>query len=283
MIKSIVAALDGSAESLLGLKLGASWAGQLDAELRAVFVERESRFVEFPSYSDSEGTVPRPVELPEERLREVEAAFKAEEAELMEKFNSITERIKSRSSLKIIRGNVRSTLVREARSADLAIIGKKGVEDLPHLKRVGPFAEAVIREALRPVLLVPEKNSGKGPLLIAFDGGNGVHRVLPVTMELALALKLPLTVLTVSKDPETARSIQEPLRAFLDPYGIEYEFRVKASPDGAAREILATAREIDASMIAMGAFSHTPFAELFFGSTTRDVLEDVECPVLMMT
>lgn len=283
MIKSIVAALDGSAESLLGLKLGASWAGQLDAELRAVFVERESRFVEVPTYSEFEGSVPHPVKLPEERLREVEAAFEAEEAELIEKYNSITERIKSHSSLKITRGSVRSTLVREARLADLAIVGKKGVESHPNLKQIGTFAETVIREALRPVLVVPEMDGGKGPLLIAFDGGNGVHRVLPVTMELALALKLPLTVLTVSNDPETARSIQEPLRAFLDPYGIEYEFRVKANPRGTAREILATAKEIDACIIAMGAFTHTPFTEYFFGSTTRDVLVDVECPVLMMT
>ncbi len=136
---------------------------------------------------------------------------------------------------------------------------------------------------MRPVLVVPEENGGSGPALIAFDGSKGVQRVLPFTVDLILAMGLPATVLTVSSDPEVYVPLQMGMKAYLEPHGIQADFRLRPGKGGAAMEILDLSRELDASMIVMGAFSHTPLAEFFLGSVTREVLADTHCPVLMMT
>jgi universal stress protein A len=68
--------------------------------------------------------------------------------------------------------------------------------------------------------------------------------------------------------PETAR----------DRVRIEDEVRVGS----AGQEILRIADESRADLIVMGAYSSSPIARLFFGSTSRHVLRHAACPVLIV-
>jgi nucleotide-binding universal stress UspA family protein len=68
--------------------------------------------------------------------------------------------------------------------------------------------------------------------------------------------------------PETAR----------DRVRIEDEVRVGS----AGQEILRIAADTRADLIVMGAYSSSPIARLFFGSTSRHVLRHAACPVLIV-
>jgi nucleotide-binding universal stress UspA family protein len=52
-------------------------------------------------------------------------------------------------------------------------------------------------------------------------------------------------------------------------------------PGHPAAAISQYAQEIEAGLIVMGAYGHSRLVEMLFGSTTRDVLEDAQCPVLL--
>ncbi len=283
MMKSIVAAVDSSPECAAILDHAATWANRLDAELRGVFVEDERDFVTFPTYSESEGSVPRPVPLPPAELEAAKLRIRREGDVLHRLFEKIAAKRKARGSLHIERGIVNLILVTEARSADMMVIGRNGLRVSPELHRVGPTAEEVIHAALRPVLVVPEDSKPGGPVLAAFDGGPAVHRTMVAGAELAAAMKAPITVLTVRDKREEGEAIQAPLGRYLAAYGLKTDFRVEPGENHPENVICQTAREMKAGMILMGAFSHSPIKEFFFGSVTRTVLAAMPCPVLMMT
>jgi len=286
MIKSIVAALDGSPESLAGLEQGVVWAERLDAELRAIFVQDERQFVRFPTYSDSEGSVPKPIPLTGKALKAAEEAAALEESELRAAFERLTKGYAARAELSIVRDAVEYTLIREAHAADLMVIGKRGRGLDENVQQAGPTTETLIHEALRPVLVVPKNAITGGPILVPFDGSKGVQRVIVPGVQLASALGAPVTVLTVTDRKARGEAIQAPLHVYLKSHGVKAEFRIVEGHDSeraAAQVILEAADHMKAGMIMMGAFSLSPLKEFFVGSVTRNVLTRARCPVLMMS
>jgi len=286
MIKSILAALDGSPESLAGLEQGVVWAERLDAELRAVFVQDERRFLRFPTYSDSEGAVPKPIPLSGKALKEAEAQAAQEEQELRGEYDRLTKGYAAHAELTIVRGAVEHTLIREAHAADLVVLGKRGRGLDENVQQAGPTTETLIHEALRPVLVVPRNAITGGPVLVPFDGSKGVQRVIVPGVQLVAALGAPVTVLTVAAHKARAEEIQAPLRSYLNAHKVKAEFRIEEGDDSerhAAQVILQAADQLKVGMIMMGAFSLSPLKEFFVGSVTRNVLTRARCPVLMMS
>jgi nucleotide-binding universal stress UspA family protein len=286
MIKSIVAALDGSPESLAGLEQGVVWAERLDAELRAIFVQDDRRFMRFPTYSDSEGAVPKPIPLSGKALKEAEALAAEEEEELRSEYDRLTKGYAAHAELTVVRGAVEHTLIRQAHAADLVVLGKRGRGLDENVGRAGPTTETLIHEALRPVLVVPRNAITGGPVLVPFDGSKGVQRVIVPGVQLVAALGAPVTVLTVSARKDRAEEIQAPLRSYLNAHKVKAEFRIEEGDESerhAAHVILETADHMKVGMIMMGAFSLSPLKEFFVGSVTRNVLNRARCPVLMMS
>lgn len=285
MIKSILSAVDGSPESLAGLEQAVAWAERLGAELRVVAVQDERRFVRYPTYSDTEGSIPRPIPLEGPELERAEEEASQEEAEIRAAFDAALQERSVRADLRVLRGAVERTLVREARATDMVVLGKRGRGLDPGGKAAGPTTETMI-QALRPVLVVPTSGNHAGPILVPFDGSKGAQRVVVPGVQLAVALNVPLTVITIAEGKATAEDIQAPLRKYMAPYGVKAQFQVEVGRDterGTARVILDKAKEMNAGMIMMGAFSVGPLREFFVGSVTRSVLDGAPCPVLMMT
>ncbi len=282
-MKSIMTALDGSEESLKAVEHAVYWAEKLDAVLRGVIVEDEARFAYFPTYSETEGTVPKAIALPKNDMIRVEHEVLAEGKALQEMFMTLAESRNVSASLEIMRGRISELLVREAKSSDLVVIGKKGRGGSPHSHQAGPTAEAIIHDAVRPVMVVPNTLPKEGSVLIAFDGSQGIQRILAPSLELIAAVNAPVSILTMRDDPKEGEAIQQSLREFLQPYGLQTEYTVKDGENNAAVMILAEARRCGASLIVMGSFSHSPLREFFFGSVTRHVLAESICPILTMT
>ncbi len=284
MFKSILAAVDGSEESLASLKQAANLAKRTDAQLRVLYVEDERRFVEFPTYSDAEGSVPEPHPLPAEQLAQAEKQAEVEREAIKAAVAQILTGAGLPDTLEIVRGPINRTLIHRARGADLTVIGKRGRQH-QMTEQAGPTTEEVIHEAYRPVLVVPDAPERDGPVLVAFDGSAGVQRVVVPGTMLAALQAAPMTVLTVSDDTRAAEEVQDEMRSYLAPYDVRADYRIEPGHGEreTARRILALAEETGARMIVMGAFSRGPLREFFFGSATREVLARAPCPVLMMT
>ena len=283
MIKSIVSALDGSQESIAGLKRAVTLAEGLNAELRGIYVESQYRFTYFPTYSESEGKVPRPIPLPQEKLEEAENKARIEEEAVRAQFKKITGAHGIKANLRVVKGRINETLIREAQSADMIVIGNRGRDGGPLVEGPGPTTETVIHESLRPVLVVPAGDGYDGPVLLAFDSSRSVQRVLVPGLELIASMSKPLRVLTVKDDLAQAEEIQNTLRQYLSPHEVATEYITEMGEKKAAEKILAYVEHYKSSLLLMGAYNLSPVKEFFFGSITRKVLSRSPCPVLMMT
>ena len=282
MIKSILAAIDGSPASVTGLKEAVRWARLLDAELRGFYVEDEQRFVTYPAGISAEGGVPIAVPLPEDELRAEEERAHNEGDEVEQAFRQATAELKQTHGFRRERGNINDVLTREGRAVDLIVVGRRGRHEPASSHRPGPTTETLIHNALRPVLVVPEEVSGGDVVLMAYDGSRGVHRVLPPGTEMARAMGGKLQAVSFGDDPRQGERMAEILQRYWAPHGVDGHFQYIKREGRAAALIVEEARKRDAGLIVMGAFGHNPLRELIFGSTTLDVMEHTPCPVLLM-
>lgn len=279
MIKRIMVAVDGSPASLAALDQAVNWAGLLQAELVAAFVADEQRFVYYPTAASFEGGVVIPVPLPEDRMKAEERKVAEEEKEIRAAFDKALRGKKISARFLHERGDVNKILLREARTADLVVIGKRGRFDPPGSRQAGPTTESLIHDALRPVLVVPAKARTQGPFLVAYDDSKGVQRILPAAVDLAATSGQGVVMLTVDDKAERAAMLQESVKPYFQAHGIAVKLVVeRGKPAGA---IVKAAESHGVGMIVMGAFNRNPVYELFFGSTTLAVLERAPCPVLL--
>jgi nucleotide-binding universal stress UspA family protein len=281
-MKSILIALDGSPASLAGLKEAVRWAGVLKAELRGIFVEDELRFVYYPAGFSAEGGVPVAAPLPDDDMASENEKVRNEGEDIRAAFDQALKGKSLRSEFIQVRGNVNQILTREARAVDLVVMGCRGRNDPAASTEAGPTTETLIHNALRPVLVVPERSSGDGAFVFAYDGSAGAQRVIAPGTELAAAAKGRAAVISIGDEPQLKIDQEQVLARYWRPYGIEATFRVARKEGKAADMIVDFARQMKAGMIVMGAFGRNPLHELFFGSTTLETLASTPCPVLLM-
>jgi nucleotide-binding universal stress UspA family protein len=224
--------------------------------------------------------MPAPVPLPENR-NEAENEKVRTEGEAIRR--SFAEAVAGRvpvASMTTPRGNVNEILIAEARAADLVVMGKRGRNDPPDSEKPGPTTEVLIHDALRPVLVVPEKGRTQGGVLLAFDGSISAQRVLVPGTQMAKALGHGMTVLTVDSDERKARAMQGLVIKYCKSHGVIPVHQVTRGKPAA--EIVDAACAYDSGLIVMGAFGHGAIRQLVFGSSTLTVLEKAPCPVLLM-
>ena len=281
-MKSIVIAMDGSPASHAALKVAVDWAGLLDAKLRGIFIEDEQRFVSYPAGLAAEGGVPIAVPLSESAMAAMNATVKSEGNALEQAFKNACAKLKTDSQFVRRRGDVNELLTWEARAADLVVVGRRGFSEGTTGRQPGPTTETLIHQALRPVLVVPEKpRSGKGALF-AYDGSRGVQRVLvPGTAMLASKGEKGLAV-SIGEEEGQEVALRETILTYWKNWSVKGEFIMVPRKDRVSTILVGLAREKGLGMIVMGAFGHNPLRELFFGSNTLEVLEKTDCPVLLM-
>lgn len=296
MIKSILVGLDGSAPSMTGLDEAAFWAGRLDAELRGLFVEDEQRFLHYPAGFSADGGIPISAPLSDEDMAAENEKVREEGEKIRAAFEAKLKSASRRGQYLSERGNVNHLLTRHARGAGLLVLGRRGRNDPPDSKGAGPTTETLIHNALRPTLVVPDNPPhrvsarGKGPVLFAYDGGKGSHRVIIPGTELAAANReadssangKPASVVCIGDDEALRMESEQILSKYWAPHGIEAIFHFARKEDRISSMIAEFARRDGASLIAMGAFGHNPLHELFFGSTTLETIAQAEVPVLLM-
>lgn len=175
-------------------------------------------------------------------------------------------------------GIIGESICEKARIADLIIMGKHGESGKWAGPLLGSVAETVVRQADKPVLLVSENYQPIKRILIAYDSGRSANYMLHFAANLAMNIKLPITVLVVSVDEKKGQTILDEAQLYLKAYKIDVELLLK---DGEpSEEILSTAKEKQVDLIAMGAYGHN-IREFILGSITEHVMREAPCPVFL--
>jgi len=176
-------------------------------------------------------------------------------------------------------GIVANQICERARSADLVMIGHRGVNERFSTGLLGSTAESVARKCPRPVFISPKRfREIKRPVL-AYDGSERASRAMCSAAEFAQSLGVPLTVVTCARDPKLGERTLAEARAYFVNYTPKAEFKLLQGH--ANEEIVKFLKEHEADLLFIGAYGHSRIIEMVLGSNTEYVLRNSPWPVFL--
>lgn len=199
---------------------------------------------------------------------------------LLDTFASQAAQHDVRADIVLAMGIVANEITERARTADLVVIGHRGLNERFSTGLLGGTSESVTRKCPKPVFISPMAFAEIRSPLLAYDGSARAAAVMQQAAEFCATLQLPLTVLTVHRDEEQGRRVLGEAEAYLGPYGLTV--RCELQQTGNAPERIANfIRERGHDLLFIGAYGHGRIIEMVLGSTTEYVLRNVDCPVFL--
>ncbi|MDG2049225.1 MAG: universal stress protein [Myxococcota bacterium] len=247
----------------------------------------------------------KPLSLPsqyeDQILREIQTKLK----DIEERLTALNVSVETR--LIASAGADAALYVAQSVGADLIVTGTRGHTGFKHLL-LGSTAEQIVRGAKAPVLAVHPGDDAneKKPLHIVLptdfsdDALSALKRAVelfsgdppaPCSLTLVHVLHSPSLMTPVLSDPSVRRlfleqaknDARQALRALAQPLeadGHQVESRVLEGDPGDT--LAKVAREVDASLIAMGTRGLTGWKRVVQGSVADRTLRHAECPVLTL-
>lgn len=168
------------------------------------------------------------------------------------------------------------------RSADAVLLG--ATADRSPDDRV--LAHRIVRDAGRPVLVLGPKSTLSGPARRIVIGWNETREATRAAHDaIGMAARgAEITLVSLharASDLVPGLTGQGDLAAALDRVGFSVTTSERPSTaESHATDLVRFAQEIDADLLATGAFGHSQIYDMLVGAVTRDLLDDAPLPVL---
>jgi len=169
-------------------------------------------------------------------------------------------------------------LLKESRSHDLVVIGRKGNSDIKE-ETLGYTGEMLASSSAVPLLLAPREHRKIDRCLLAYDGSQQSVRAMRALRQLLEGTNWPVAVVCVEEPKRTSEGIAREADDYLSAHGITVEVIMKSGDP--AKAIMEATTETKSDILAMGAFGHRGFREFFWGSTTNKILSQATTAVLV--
>lgn len=177
-------------------------------------------------------------------------------------------------------GDIEETLAEQQEGSRLLIIGRNARPKPDARAGLGKHLEWVVRSATRPVLLVTGAFREPKRVLFAFDGSSVTRKGVDMLAASPLLRGLQLQLLTAGESGTADSRSLDAAVSTLSASGIEASASVRP---GSPKEVIAGAlAEGGIDMLVMGAYSHSPLRNLFFGSKTTEMLKATCVPTLLL-
>ncbi|MAH87702.1 MAG: hypothetical protein CMF26_03725 [Kiloniella sp.] len=169
-----------------------------------------------------------------------------------------------------------------ARAADLLIVSdvqERTLED----RFVRGLPETLALSSGLPVLVLPQEFEGAfnpKTVLIAWKSSREAVRAVRDNLGLLQAAD-SVILLCVGDVEESGQLPADQILNFLKRHGVEAQVRHDYGETAPGKVILATAQEIGAGAVVMGAHGHPSWRNLVLGNTTRYVLRHHRMPLLL--
>lgn len=293
-MKSILVAIDESKASYAALDLACELAKISGAKIKGLYVEDVGRLLEWQPTeligSAIGASTAMPHVRPTEEQIKIEKEFEKERKNLKEHFETSCKKNHITGTFIIERGMIEECIIKLSKTVDLIVIGKRGRSYKEDSKEPGEIAEELIRNVTRPIFVVPAESHvnarivGKNitnKILLAYDGSEAAQRALSITAQIAEILKSELLVISVANDTEVAQKPLDEAKEFLTPYNLKVEYKTGIGAAMPWSIIINEAKNCNPGIISIGAFGSNKLLELIFGSTTKQVLVESTCPILL--
>jgi len=276
VIKNILATVDGSAYSNAVVEQSLYLAKRYNAFLRFLTI-LDVRISEWAVSIGADGFMPTiPISTYQ---KETQKLLEEKAGEVLKKCAQRAEHEQVKFSTVKVAGSPVEVICDQARMADLIIMGRRGEYARWSRGLMGATLDGTVREAHKPILVLPQEHRDIKKLLLAYDCNPQANHALQFAADLADRLESSVVVLAVNDDQALAgRAIQEALE-YLRPYDLDVDSQI--SGGGAGEAILSACEQLGTDLAVMGAHGHTRLREALLGSTTEEVLRKIEIPLLL--
>jgi nucleotide-binding universal stress UspA family protein len=180
------------------------------------------------------------------------------------------------------RGRPGEVILAESQQHDLLVLGRHAnfrFETDEHDPRT---RDLILRQAGKPVLMVPETPiAGGSAALVAYDGTPASIRVIQALAASGLLRERQVHVVSVGDSGSIAWETAVKGCALFDALGVRATPHHVVSLRTIAEALLEQRDKLDAGLIAQGAYAHSRFSRLLWGSVTRDMLEKTVVPLYL--
>ena len=206
---------------------------------------------------------------------------------LQERGRSLLEEFRQRAGQRgaatettLAMGIVPNEICERAKTADLVVIGHRGVNEKFSTGLLGGTAESVTRKCPKPVWVCTAEFREVSNPLLAYDGSQRAAAAMAAAAEFCASVSLPLTVLNVNRDAAEGQQILNDAESYLASYKLKTRLELQQA-GGAPERIAAFIRERQHDLLFIGAYGHSRIVEMVLGSTTEYVLRNAACPVFL--
>ncbi len=279
MVKHIAVGLDGSAGAATAAKLSIDLAHRLHGVVHGIHVI-DATFLEGAFITDISGAMGF------EPFLNLQAQMRATLDDLAgvirSDFAARCQAVGVDSQFHLERASVPHGMLAATKLADLLVVGQRGVNARFHEDLLGSTTDTLLRRSPLPVLVVPQDAEVPHHALAAYDGSPKAVRALQQSAELARALALPLTVVTVDQKEDRARTRLDEAARYLAPFDVRvaYEFQ---RGEAVEQELLAMLEPGDFDLVFLGAHGHGRIVEMVLGSTSQYLARRASVPVWCVT
>jgi len=177
-------------------------------------------------------------------------------------------------------GIIANEICDQARTADLVVLGHRGVNEQFSTGLLGGTTESVTRKSPKPVLVSPMQFHEIRRPLLAYDGSQRASAAMHAAAELSSSLGLPLAVVHVTREgTANGTKVIDEARRYLQSYDLELTCETVTGPPH--QRIVELIRERSYDLLFIGAYGHSRIIEMVLGSTTEFVLRNSPCPVFL--
>ncbi len=176
-------------------------------------------------------------------------------------------------------GLIANEICERAKTADLVVIGHRGVNEEFSTGLLGTTAESITRKCPRPIFVSTKQFKAIERPLLAYDGSQRASSAMESAAEFCTVLGLPLTVLTIARETALAENIVRRAKGYLGSYAIEATYETaQGFPE---QKIIERLTHLKSDLLFIGAYGHRRIIEMVLGSATEYVLRNAPCPVFM--
>jgi nucleotide-binding universal stress UspA family protein len=271
-IRRILVALDASARSRCALESALSLAGQVQAEIEALFVEDINllRLAQMP--------FAREVEYPSGSGRQIDPAsmermMKARASEARRSLEEAAQKAHVSCSFRVVRGGIVTELLAAALEADLLVLGRTSGELIR--RRLGSTARGVMARAGKSLLVVQPDAVPGAPVVVVYGEDEAADRALTAAAHLAQAGGGDLIVLMLAPDRESAGRLAESAGERLRERGFSGRFQSLVGA-GPARLVKTVAAERAGALVLAGT------SPILAQTSVQQLIQEVDCAVFLV-
>jgi nucleotide-binding universal stress UspA family protein len=139
----------------------------------------------------------------------------------------------------------------------------------------------VLKNAPRPIVVVPATPVADGPIVIAYDGSLQAARALAAFEATGLGESGQVHIVCATTPGNGGAERAKRARQFLSLHKIEATVHMLESGGPPAPMILERVKQLGAGLLVMGAYGQPKLREFVIGSVTRTILEACPVPLLL--